>query len=63
MPFITQCPCGSGKFFVVSEKTYEAVVDGAGTLQCRESGEYIKEIRCANCDRAYKLEDFKEIDY
>ena len=63
MPFITQCTCGSGKFLVVAEKTYEAVVDGNGTLQCREESEYVKEIRCAKCERAYRLEDFKEIDY
>jgi hypothetical protein len=63
MPFITQCPCGSDKFFVVSEKTYDAVVSGDGVLRCEEASEYIKEIRCAKCERAFALEDFKEIDY
>jgi hypothetical protein len=63
MPFITQCPCGSDTFLVISEKAYEARVNGDGTLQADEDSEYIKEIRCSKCDRVFKLEDFKEIDY
>jgi len=63
MPLITQCPCGSDRFLVVAEKTYDARVDGDGVLRCQEGSEYVKEIRCAACERAYRLEDFKEIDY
>jgi hypothetical protein len=63
MPFITQCPCGSDTFVVISEKTYDARVDGDGVLRCQEGSEYIKEVRCTQCERAYGLEDFKEIDY
>jgi hypothetical protein len=63
MPFITQCQCGSDRFLVVSEKSYDARVDGDGVLRCQEGSEYIKEIRCVQCERAYRLEDFKEIDY
>ncbi|MRR08585.1 hypothetical protein EG831_00505 [bacterium] len=63
MPFIAQCTCGSDRFLVMSEKSYDARVDGDGVLRCQEASEYIREIRCVKCEKVYALEDFKEIDY
>lgn len=63
MPFITQCSCGCSKFVIISEIVYEGEVDGDGTLACQPQSEYVTGIKCSECERAYRIEDFKDIQY
>ncbi len=63
MKLISKCKCGNNKFLIFAEKMYEGCVDNKKTLVCEPEAEDIKEIKCSQCGRQYKLERFKEIDY
>ncbi|HAD82206.1 MAG: hypothetical protein A2509_00640 [Candidatus Edwardsbacteria bacterium RIFOXYD12_FULL_50_11] len=63
MEFKYKCDCGGRDFLMVSEKSYNARVDAEGTLVCLPQTEHIVSITCTGCSKAYKQEDFKQIEY
>lgn len=63
MEFKHKCDCGCQDFLVVSEKNYNARVDAEGSLVCLPQTEHILSITCMKCNKAYKQEDFKQIEY
>lgn len=63
MEFKYKCTCGCQDFLVVSEKNYNARVDAEGTLVCLPQTEHILSIACSKCNKIYRQEDFKQIEY
>lgn len=63
MEFRFKCTCGSQDFLVVTEKDYNARVDAEGTLACLPQTEHILTIACSRCNKGYRQEDFKQIEY
>ncbi len=63
MEFRYKCACGGTDFLVITEKDYNARVDAEGTLVCLPQTEHIISIACAQCNRVYRQEDFKQIEY
>ena len=51
------------KYFVYTEKVYEAEIDKEGRLICNLESEEIKEIRCLDNNKNYREKDFKKIKW
>lgn len=63
MQLNTRCVCGNNKFFIITEKLYEGLVNEYGILDCEADEQHIETIKCTSCSKEYKEQDFKDIDY
>jgi len=57
------CRCGNNKFFLITEKLYEGYLNKKAILVCEPDSQDVKEIKCTDCGRHYKMQDFEQIDY
>jgi hypothetical protein len=63
LEFRFKCGCGCTDFLVITEKDYNARVDAEGTLVCLAQTEHILSIACTQCNKVYRQDDFKQIEY
>jgi len=62
-PSLKKCQSQSHKFLLFTEKMYEGGVDEKGILRCEPEADEIIEIKCFECGKFYKTENFSDIEY